>query len=88
MFKKLITCHWFITSLIMAISALVFGLSTFKLFHLFRANLTFIYKYGWWALEEGGLQQFIELCGNGVISLSAYLVFKACERVLVDAMLK
>jgi ABC-type multidrug transport system permease subunit len=35
------------------------------------------------ALRDGAFQQLLELIGYGYVSLFFYLLFKACERVLV-----
>ena len=35
---------------------------------------------------DGGLQQLLEVLATGYLSLAAYVVFKACEHHLVQAL--
>jgi hypothetical protein len=86
--RGMIKRHWVVTLLIMVLSAVVFGLSTYNLFFLLRANLEYIGQNGWMGLRDGGLQQLGELALNGLIGVVFYIVFKACEKVLVEALLK
>jgi hypothetical protein len=50
--------------------------------------LEYIGQNGWMGLRDGGLQQLGELALNGLIGVVFYIVFKACEKVLVEALLK
>ena len=88
MLKKLIIKHWLLTLIVMSIAAIVLGISSYNLFFLFKANLTFIADYGWQAVADGALQQLAELCVYGFFSIVAYVIFKACEKVLVELILK
>lgn len=67
----------------MMASSLIFGLSSYNIFNLFKENLNLIYTYGTMAILDGALQELFLLLFYGVISLSAYVVFKACEKTLV-----
>lgn len=88
MLKRILTKHWSIAFVALILSALVFGLSSFNLFYLVKANLTFIAEYGALALMEGAAQQFLELLLMGTVSAAAYVLIKACEKILVDRLLK
>lgn len=72
--------------LLMLLAALVFGLSSYNLFFLIKANLSLVLEYGAMALMDGALKELLMLLIYGVVSLCAYLVFKACEKLLVDAL--
>ncbi|MBV8938624.1 MAG: hypothetical protein JO089_02130 [Alphaproteobacteria bacterium] len=85
---RLLTRHWLIALPVMGISALVLGLCSYNLFFLLRANFLLIRDYGVMALLEGALQQLAELILYGLASLAAYILFKACEKVLVERVLK
>ena len=80
--------HWGLTLFIMGLSLIVFGVSSFNIFFYFKANITLILEHGIAALRDGALEQFFWLLLSGAIALASYLVFKACEKILVDWMLK
>ncbi len=69
---------------IMGLFAAVFAWNTFDLARLAMANLQFIGSYGAMALRDGALLQLAEVTLRGVISLGAYLGFKAIEVELVS----
>jgi hypothetical protein len=60
-----------------------FGLGTFNLFMLLKANAVLLTVHGWQAVRDGGLQQLVELLLTGYASMACYVVFKACEYSLV-----
>ena len=41
-------------------------------------------EYGTMVIADGALRQLVELIGYGYLSLLFYVLFKACERVLVE----
>lgn len=86
--KRLLTRHWALTFLMMGFAALVFGLVSVNLFFFFKANLAFIAEHGALALTEGALVQLVELCFYGFLALAAYIFIKACEKVLVERLLR
>lgn len=85
--SRILTAHWTLTLLIMMGAALIFGLSTLNLYTLVQANFSLIARHGSMALLEGGLLQMLELSAYGVVGVLAYVVVKACERVLVERLL-
>ncbi len=85
--RRILTFHWLSTLLLMALFALVFGLSTLNLFVLLEANFTLIARNGVMALLDGGLRQLGELAGYGLVALATYVLLKACEKVLVERIL-
>ena len=76
------------TFFIMMMSALVFGLTSYNIFFLLKANITLVVDYGVMALFDGALKELIILVIYGIISLAAYIVLKACEKTLVERLLK
>jgi len=77
-----------LTFVIMMLSALGFGILSYNIFLLFSANIIFISENGLMGLKEGGFYQLILLILNGSVSLFFYIVFKACEKTLVEKLLK
>ncbi|TMH35183.1 MAG: hypothetical protein E6H66_08185 [Betaproteobacteria bacterium] len=63
---------------------ILFGVSSVNLFVLLQKNVELFLDYGWVVVEDGALQQFIELVGSAYLSLVFYLLFKVCERILVE----
>jgi hypothetical protein len=87
--------HWFRHAILarpwaafltLAVSFVVFGAGSLNLLYLFKANFELLVNYGWQAAMDGGLQQLFELIVTGLLSLAAYVVFKACEHALIDAL--
>jgi hypothetical protein len=69
---------------VMAMSFIAFGAGSYNLFYLYQANLGLLVEYGWQALLDGGAQQLLELVVTTVACMLAYVVFKTCERALVN----
>ncbi len=84
MIKKILKCHWLVTFTIMCLSALAFGLCSVNLFTVFHANFDFISQYGGDALREGAVMQLLELIAYGMAATVFYIIFKACEKILVE----
>lgn len=74
-----------LTFLVMGLAFLLFGLGSLNLVHVLAANLALLAEHGWQAMLDGALRQLLELLLSGYASLAAYLVFKTCEHVLVQA---
>lgn len=85
--QRILTFHWLITLVLMALLALVFGLMSFNQFMLLQANFALIAHHGAMALLEGALQQLLELVASGFVAVVCYVLIKACERVLVERIL-
>jgi hypothetical protein len=67
-----------LTFTVMGLATGAFGLCSFNLFDLFRANLHLITTYGLMGLLDGGLVQLLELALWGYLGLACYVVFKGC----------
>jgi hypothetical protein len=85
-FKRVVLARRWLTFVTMCLSFAVFGASTVNLFTMFRANVSVIASNGFMALADGAAQQFAELLLTLVLSMLAYIVFKACEYRLVHSL--
>ena len=74
------------TFILLMASGLAFGAMTLNIFRLVAANWKLITSYGVAALSDGALQQAFELILTGMLSMIVYLIFKFCERILIDWM--
>jgi hypothetical protein len=63
---------------------LLFGLTSVNLFVLLKLNLDLFFEYGLMVIADGALQQLIELLGSAYLSMVFYVLFRVCERVLVE----
>ncbi|HLW90009.1 MAG TPA: hypothetical protein VKS78_01745 [Roseiarcus sp.] len=66
------------TFLLMGLFAGLSAYTSYNLLTLFIANFSFVSQYGYMALREGGLLQFLELVVYGYLSVGFYLLFKGC----------
>lgn len=69
---------------VMGLSFVCFALATWNLVYLFRANFDLIAQHGVMALGDGAALQLFQLLFWGAVGLALYLVFKACEKILVE----
>jgi hypothetical protein len=63
---------------------LLFGVTSVNLFVLLKANIDLFLEYGTMVIADGALQQLVELLGSAYLSMVFYVLFKVCERVLVE----
>jgi hypothetical protein len=80
---RVVFARAWLTFVVLVASFLVFGAGTYNLFLLLKANLELIAEHGMQALADGAAQQFFELMFSAVLSMAAYVLFKACEHKLV-----
>ena len=72
-----------LTFLLMGVFFLLFGVLTVNIFILLKVNIDLYVDYGAMVIADGALLQLAELIGYGYLSLLFYVLFKACEHVLV-----
>ena len=72
-----------LTFLLMGLFFLLFGAMTVNIFVLLKANIDLYLDYGTMVIADGALLQLAELIGYGYLSMLFYVLFKACEHVLV-----
>ncbi|MGC0154556.1 hypothetical protein ACPRNU_19035 [Chromobacterium vaccinii] len=70
--------------LLLGLSFLLFGASTVNLALLLQLNLKLWLDVGWQAAMDGALRQLGELLLSGYAAMAAYIVFKCCEKALVE----
>ncbi|MFM9917160.1 MAG: hypothetical protein ACKVOX_15225 [Rhizobacter sp.] len=76
--------RWWLAFLLLGFSFVMFGLSSLNLLHLVSANVDFLVMNGLDAVRDGGLLQLLSLIGLGYFSALFYVLFKLCEKVLVE----
>lgn len=86
--KRLLTLHWTLTMFIMGVSIFIFTACSVNLFYMFRANFRFIAEHGLTAIKYGGLLQLAELIAYSTIAVTFYILFRACEKILTDWLMK
>ena len=77
---------WWLAFLLMGVSFVLFGLASLKLLETLGANFRFLSEFGFDAVREGALLQLLELALTGYGAALCYLIFKLCEKVLVERM--
>jgi hypothetical protein len=73
-----------LTFVMMGVFFLLFGVTSVNLFMLLSANLHLYLDYGTMVIADGALRQLAELVAYAYLSLTFYVLFKACEHVLVE----
>jgi hypothetical protein len=76
--------QWGLAFLLMGASFVLFGLLSLNLLHTLGANFEFLSTYGIDAVREGGLLQLVQMVVSGYAAAASYVVFKLCEKVLVE----
>ena len=76
--------RWWCAFLLMGLAFALFGLASANLVHALMANGEFLLTYGLDAIREGGLHQLGELVASAYLAVGCYVVFKLCEKVLVE----
>ena len=76
--------HAWFAFVLLGVSFVGFGLLSLNLVHLLMANVEFLSIYGTAAVREGGLMQLVGIVVSGYVAAACYLVFKLCEKVLVE----
>ena len=87
-FYEFLARHWWVAFVLLGLSFVLFGLITLNLLHMLSANLEFLASYGLDALREGGFTQLFEIVVSGYFAAACYVVFKLCEKVLVERLSK
>jgi hypothetical protein len=81
---RLLSRRWWVALLVMGLSFVLFGLASLNLIGVLRANLAFLLRHGADAVRDGGLLQLLELAAYGYAAAACYVVFKLCEKALVE----
>jgi len=78
--------HLLLTFVLLGLSFLMFGAATVNLAILLNLNIHLWLDVGWQAAMDGALSQLLQLLGLGYAAMLMYIVFKCCERVLVESL--
>ena len=78
--------HRWLTFFVMGLSFLLFGLLSLNLIYLLKSNIELFLDHGVMVVDDGALQQLLELLGYGYFSLAFFLLFKVCEHILVTGL--
>jgi len=76
--------HSWLTFVLMGAFFLLFGFTSVNLFVLLKANIELFLQYGLMVIDDGALVQLVDLIGSAYLSVLFFLLFKVCERVLVE----
>lgn len=75
-----------LTFALMGVFFLLFGVTSVNLFVLLKLNLDLFLEYGLMVIADGALQQLVELVASAYLSMMFYVLFRVCERILVERM--
>ncbi|HYQ99049.1 MAG TPA: hypothetical protein VET86_03335 [Casimicrobiaceae bacterium] len=73
-----------VTFALMVAFFLLFGITSVNLFVLLKMNIDLFIEYGAMVIADGALEQLVDLIGSAILSIVFYLLFKVCERLLVE----
>ena len=76
--------HWWLAFFLLGVSFVLFGMLSLNLLNTLGANFDFLSMYGVDAVREGALLQLAEVVLSGYLAAGAYVVFKLCEKVLIE----
>lgn len=79
--------HPLLCFLLLGASFFLFGVLTFNLVFLLQRNAELWLAVGWQAAMDGALQQSLELLLLGYGAMLAWVLFKLCEKILLDWLL-
>jgi hypothetical protein len=77
-----------LTFVLLGVFFLLFGMTSINLFFLLKANISLFLEYGWMVIDDGALDQLLELLGSAYLSMLFWLMFRICERILVERLTK
>jgi len=75
--------HALLTFALMGVFFLLFGVLSVNLFFLLKANITLFVNYGLSVIDDGALDQLLELLGQAFLCVMFFILFAIFERILV-----
>ena len=75
--------HPLLTFVLMGAFFLLFGVLSVNLFFLFKANLGLFVDHGLMVVDDGALDQLLELLGQALLCIMFLVLFAVSERILV-----
>jgi hypothetical protein len=76
------------TFVLMGAFFLLFGVTSVNLFMLLKMNIDLFLEYGLMVIDDGALQQLLELLGSAYLSMLFWLLFRLCERIIIERMIR
>lgn len=76
------------TFVLMGAFFLLFGVTSVNLFVLLKMNIDLFVEYGPMVIEDGALQQLAELLGSAYLSMVFWLLFRLCERIIIERLIR
>ena len=76
--------HWLCTFSAMGIAFVMFGMLSLNIVQVISANIHFLLEHGFQAIQDGGLEQLLELLFSAYGAVAFYVMFKTCEHALVQ----
>jgi hypothetical protein len=76
--------HPALTFVLMVTFFIFFGVTSVNLFVLLKMNIDLFLQYGLMVIADGALEQLFDLVTSAILSIVFYLLFKVCERILVE----
>ena len=76
--------HWLRTFFAMGIAFVMFGMLSLNIVQVISANIRFLLENGFMAIQDGGLEQLLELAFSAYGAVAFYVMFKTCEHALVQ----
>ena len=76
--------HWLRTFFAMGIAFVMFGMLSLNIVQVISANIRFLLENGFMAIQDGGLEQLLELAVSAYGAVAFYVMFKTCEHALVQ----
>ena len=88
---KLVRADWIyflfrnplLTFVLLGVFFLLFGLTSINLFFLLKANIKLFIDYGLMVIDDGALDQLLELLGQTYLCVMFLAFFSISERILV-----
>ena len=80
--------HPSVTFVLMGAFFLAFGVTSVNLFVLLKMNIDLFLEYGLMVIEDGALQQLVELLGSAYLSMLFYVLWRLCERIIVERLIR
>ena len=80
--------HPTVTFVLMGAFFLAFGVTSVNLFVLLKMNLDLFLEYGLMVIDDGALQQLVELLGSAYLSMLFYVMWRLCERIIVERLIR
>ena len=76
--------RWWAAFLLLGLSFLLFGLASLNVIHVVMASSEFLLTFGVDAIRDGVLIQLVEVIMSRYLAAVFYVLFKVCEKVLVE----